>query len=160
MDQERIIPAATSNSRRSQLLKESLSETFTLFYTLAGKIKGHLSIDCNDEGAYYVEARSVAYPREATFSALFSPFLKKGICRSMRIVFDASAIDLLKVKTASSSVRDPAQVEVVSALLCKCIMATFKAKSGIQKSTFITHAVNLRQRAVTQFSKHSMGNFL
>ncbi|MBA0550390.1 hypothetical protein Golob_021342 [Gossypium lobatum] len=39
-------------------------------------------------------------------------------------------------------------------------MATFKAKSGIQKSTLITHAVNLRQRAVPQFSKHSMGNFL
>ncbi|KAK8313551.1 hypothetical protein V6Z11_D01G115700 [Gossypium hirsutum] len=256
MDQERSIPAATSNSRRSQLLKESLSETLTLFYPLAGRIKDHLSIDCNDEGAYYVEARvnhplreflnhtdssyvsqllpaeatwtattaggyiamiqvttfacggislgaflshiifdgpaattfisswaaltrkcgeeagsanfdasfvfpqSVAYPREATLSALFSPFLKKGICRSMRIVFDASAIDLLKVKTASSSVRDPTRVEVVSALLCKCIMATFKAKSGIQKSTLITHAVNLRQRAVPQFSKHSMGNFL
>ncbi|MBA0733945.1 hypothetical protein Gogos_017906, partial [Gossypium gossypioides] len=39
-------------------------------------------------------------------------------------------------------------------------MATFIAKSGIQKSTLITHAVNLRQKAVPQFSKHSMGNFL
>ncbi|MBA0606895.1 hypothetical protein Godav_019295, partial [Gossypium davidsonii] len=42
--------------------------------------------------ASFVFPQSVAYPREATLSALFSPFLKKGICRSMRIVFDASAI--------------------------------------------------------------------
>ncbi|KAK8369398.1 hypothetical protein V6Z11_A01G113500 [Gossypium hirsutum] len=227
MDQEKSIPAATSNSRRSQLLKESLSETLTLFYPLVGRINDHLSIDYNDEGAYYIDARvnhplreflnhidssyvsqvflaevttfacggislgsflsniifdepaaitfisswaaltrkcgeeagspnfdssfvfpqSVAYLREATFSAIFSPFLKKEICRSMRIAFDASATDLLKVKTTSSSVRDPTRVEVVSAVLCKCNMATFKVKFGIQK-------------VVPQFSKHSMGNFL
>ncbi|KAB2096431.1 hypothetical protein ES319_A01G108000v1 [Gossypium barbadense] len=240
MDEEKSIPAATSNSRRLQLLKESLSETLTLFYPLVGRINDHLSIDYNDEGAYYIDARvnhplreflnhidssyvsqvflaevttfayggislgsflsniifdepaaitfisswaaltckcgeeagspnfdssfvfpqSVAYLREATFSAIFSPFLKKGICRSMRITFDASATDLLKVKTTSSSVRDPTRVGVVSAVLCKCNMATFKVKSGIQKSTLITHVVNLFQRVVPQFSKHSMGNFL
>ncbi|KAK5845109.1 hypothetical protein PVK06_001263 [Gossypium arboreum] len=57
MDQEKSIPAATSNSRRSQLLKESLSETLTLFYPLVGRINDHLSIDYNDEGAYYIDAR-------------------------------------------------------------------------------------------------------
>nr|KJB14282.1 hypothetical protein B456_002G117500 [Gossypium raimondii] len=46
-----------SNSMRSQLLKESLSQTLTLFYPFVGMIKDHLSISCNDEGAYYVEAR-------------------------------------------------------------------------------------------------------
>ncbi|PPS00749.1 hypothetical protein GOBAR_AA19923 [Gossypium barbadense] len=256
MDQERSIPVAASNSRRSQLLKESLSETLTLFYPLAGRIKDHLSIDCNDEGAYYVEARvnrplceflnltdspyvsqllpaeptwtattaggyiamiqvttfacggiaigaflshviadgpaatkfisswaaltrkcgeeapcpnfdaslvfpqSVAYPREATFLALLSRFVKKGKWKSRRIIFDASAIAALKAKTASSSVPDPTRVEVVSALLSKCIKATFKAKSDIQKSTLITHIVNLRRRARPQIPKHSMGNFL
>ncbi|MFQ6621653.1 hypothetical protein Gotur_002814 [Gossypium turneri] len=246
MDQERSIPVAASNSRRSQLLKESLSETLTLFYPLAGRIKDHLSIDCNDEGAYYVEARvnrplrellnltdspyvsqllpaeptwtettaggyivmiqvttfacggiaigaflshviadgpaatkfisswaaltrkcgeeapcpnfdaslvfppSVVYPREATLLALFSRFVKKGKWKSRRIIFDASAIAALKAKTVSSSVPDPTRVEVVSALLSKCIKATFKAKSDVQKSTLITHIVNLRQRARPQ----------
>ncbi|MBA0759498.1 hypothetical protein Gotri_022382 [Gossypium trilobum] len=42
---------------RSQLVKESLSQTLTLFYPFVGRIKDHLSISCNDEGAYYVEAR-------------------------------------------------------------------------------------------------------
>ncbi|KAJ8772750.1 hypothetical protein K2173_027927 [Erythroxylum novogranatense] len=44
-------------SRRSQSLKQSLSKTLTRFYPLAGKIRDNLSIDCDDEGAYYVQAR-------------------------------------------------------------------------------------------------------
>ncbi|XP_050209198.1 stemmadenine O-acetyltransferase-like [Mercurialis annua] len=44
-------------SERSKLLKQSLSETLTHFYPLAGRIKDKLSIDCNDEGVFYVEAR-------------------------------------------------------------------------------------------------------
>lgn len=43
------------------LLKQSVSKTLTHFYPLAGRIKGHLSIDCNDQGAYYVEARTDSY---------------------------------------------------------------------------------------------------
>ncbi|XP_071725327.1 epi-neemfruitin B 7-O-acetyltransferse L7AT-like [Rutidosis leptorrhynchoides] len=39
------------------LLKSSLSKILTHFYMLAGKMKDDLSIDCNDEGAYFVEAR-------------------------------------------------------------------------------------------------------
>ncbi|XP_028804523.1 BAHD acyltransferase At5g47980-like [Neltuma alba] len=39
------------------LLKQSLSETLTLFYPLAGKIKDDFSIHCNDEGANFIEAK-------------------------------------------------------------------------------------------------------
>ncbi|KAF7145837.1 hypothetical protein RHSIM_Rhsim04G0154300 [Rhododendron simsii] len=39
-------------------LKESLSKALTLFYPLAGRINSDQhSIDCNDEGLYYLEAR-------------------------------------------------------------------------------------------------------
>ncbi|KAL6985905.1 hypothetical protein U1Q18_019279 [Sarracenia purpurea var. burkii] len=39
-------------------LKESLSKTLTLFYPLAGRITDdQLSVDCNDEGMYWSEAR-------------------------------------------------------------------------------------------------------
>ncbi|XP_050230871.1 stemmadenine O-acetyltransferase-like [Mercurialis annua] len=44
-------------TKRSLLLKKSLSESLTQFYPLAGKLKDDISIDCNDEGAYYVNAR-------------------------------------------------------------------------------------------------------
>ncbi|CAN8275093.1 unnamed protein product [Cochlearia groenlandica] len=41
-------------------LKTSLSQTLTKFYPLAGTIKG-VSIDCNDQGALFVEARADNY---------------------------------------------------------------------------------------------------
>ncbi|KAK2660882.1 hypothetical protein Ddye_007417 [Dipteronia dyeriana] len=43
--------------KRLDMLKKSLSDTLTRFYPLAGKIKDDLSIECNDEGAYFVETR-------------------------------------------------------------------------------------------------------
>ncbi|XP_025635215.1 epi-neemfruitin B 7-O-acetyltransferse L7AT-like [Arachis hypogaea] len=43
--------------KRLELLKQSLSETLTQFYPLAGRIKDDLSIDCNDEGANFVVAK-------------------------------------------------------------------------------------------------------
>ncbi|GMI82433.1 hypothetical protein like AT3G26040 [Hibiscus trionum] len=42
---------------RVELLKKSLSNILSRFYPLAGRIKDDLSIVCNDEGAYFVEAR-------------------------------------------------------------------------------------------------------
>ncbi|KAI4346942.1 hypothetical protein L6164_007805 [Bauhinia variegata] len=43
--------------KRIQSLKQSLSETLTQFYPLAGKLKDDIFIECNDEGANFVEAR-------------------------------------------------------------------------------------------------------
>lgn len=244
--------------KRSLLLKQSLSETLTRFYPFAGKIKDNLSLDCNDEGVYYSEARvqcrleeclhqpdllffqelileytiskqpsagdhvvtiqvtsfacgavaigvyvchviadgatlsvflkdwadtarkvacqlaiypkfdiapsifvqNNAYPKEAKVTALFGPFFKSGMSTLRRIAFDASAIASLKAKAASSSLQNPTKVEVVSALLWKCIMAAFRAISGVQRPTLILHAVNFRRRMnsvpLTQFLA---GNF-
>ncbi|XP_050206872.1 stemmadenine O-acetyltransferase-like [Mercurialis annua] len=41
-----------------QKLKKSLSDTLTHFYPLAGRIRDNSSIDCNDEGAEFIEART------------------------------------------------------------------------------------------------------
>ncbi|KAJ8772574.1 hypothetical protein K2173_027751 [Erythroxylum novogranatense] len=43
--------------RRLEILKKSLAITLTHFYPLAGRLKSELLIDCNDEGAKYVETR-------------------------------------------------------------------------------------------------------
>jgi len=242
-------------SQRSQLLKQSLSETLTRFYPLAGKIKDYLSIDCNDEGVFYLEAyanchlvdclnqpnlgslqkllpqemnfkeltagdhvamikvtsfacggiaigflvshmiadgaslgvfvkgwaattrkaseavcpnfdapsifiQNDAYSKEAVLATVSKYSFKSGRCIIRRIMFDASAIASLKAKASSSSVQNPSRVEVVTALLWKCIMTAFKATSGIQRPAFITQAVNLRRRADPQFTESSMGNIL
>ncbi|XP_059462081.1 stemmadenine O-acetyltransferase-like [Corylus avellana] len=241
-------------SQRSHSLKQSLSEILTRFYPFAGKIKDHLSIDCNDEGVFYLEAylnchlvdclrqpniasfekflpreswkgptegdhvamikvttfacggiaigvlvshmiadgislsvflkdwaatarkasekvvcpnfdassifiQNGAYSREAIMTALSKP-CKSGRCIVRRIVFDASAIASLKANATRSSVQNPTRVEVVSAFLWKCTMTAFKATSGIQRPTFITHAVNLRRRANPPFTESSIGNIL
>ena len=208
-------------AKRSLMLKQSLSETLTCFYPLAGKIKDNLSIDCNDEGVHYVEARanislrdylnkpdlssmhkffpkqllleaapgsvvgmvqettfacsgisigvsvshmfmdagamcsfikhwaavasksseanilapnfdaSSIFPQYDPFPANIKPFLRTGKFARRRVVFRESAVSGLKAKAISSGVENPTRVEVVSALLLKCIMAVFKARSGI-----------------------------
>ncbi|XP_022734602.1 vinorine synthase-like [Durio zibethinus] len=45
------------NFNRTERLKESLSETLTRFYPLAGRVKNNAFIDCNDEGVRFVQAR-------------------------------------------------------------------------------------------------------
>lgn len=41
-----------------QKLKNSLSQTLSLFYPLAGRIKEGVTVDCNDEGALFTKARA------------------------------------------------------------------------------------------------------
>ena len=42
---------------RSCRLQNSLTKTLVHFYPLAGRLKDAASIECNDQGAYYVEAQ-------------------------------------------------------------------------------------------------------
>ncbi|XP_052188823.1 stemmadenine O-acetyltransferase-like [Diospyros lotus] len=46
-----------NHQERCDNLKKSLSETLSRFYPLAGRIKSNLFVDCNDEGAEYLETR-------------------------------------------------------------------------------------------------------
>ncbi|XP_038686645.1 vinorine synthase-like [Tripterygium wilfordii] len=43
--------------KRCHVLKTSLSKTLTMYYPFAGRIKNHISIDCTDEGATFIETR-------------------------------------------------------------------------------------------------------
>ncbi|XP_038688602.1 tabersonine-19-hydroxy-O-acetyltransferase-like [Tripterygium wilfordii] len=40
-----------------RILKESLSKTLTMYYPFAGRVKDHISIECNDEGVTFTETR-------------------------------------------------------------------------------------------------------
>ncbi|KAL3849444.1 hypothetical protein ACJIZ3_011326 [Penstemon smallii] len=75
-------------SKRRQLLKQSLSETLTRFYPLAGKVKDSRHIDCNDDGVYYIDAKA---------SNLLSDFLKKQPSKSINnlLPFDPNSTELL-----------------------------------------------------------------
>ncbi|KAI3925143.1 hypothetical protein MKW98_009793 [Papaver atlanticum] len=44
-------------SSKTKILKKSLSETLARFYPMAGRLKDNISIECNDEGIDYIEAK-------------------------------------------------------------------------------------------------------
>nr|TKR65681.1 hypothetical protein D5086_0000319150 [Populus alba] len=50
-------PASENLCKNSDHLKESFSRTLTHFYPFAGRIKDGFSVDCNDDGAEFIEAR-------------------------------------------------------------------------------------------------------
>jgi shikimate O-hydroxycinnamoyltransferase len=114
---------------------------------------------CPNFDAPSIFIQNEALSRETITTALSKSY-KSGRSIVRRFVFDASDIASLKAKATSSSVQNPTRVEVVSALLWKCTMTAFKATSGIQRPTFITHAVNFRRRANPPLAESSMGNLL
>ncbi|XP_019198382.1 PREDICTED: vinorine synthase-like [Ipomoea nil] len=65
---------ATADS--SQLLKQSLSKVLTLFYPLAGRIKGNDFIDCSDDGALWVEARVHGFLKDVVGNPLMEELEK------------------------------------------------------------------------------------
>ncbi|KAL0305104.1 UNVERIFIED_CONTAM: Vinorine synthase, partial [Sesamum angustifolium] len=47
---------STNHTQICQQLKQSLSNTLTLFYPLAGRIQDGSVVECNDAGAEFIEA--------------------------------------------------------------------------------------------------------
>ncbi|KAF5200908.1 Salutaridinol 7-o-acetyltransferase [Thalictrum thalictroides] len=79
-----------------------------------------------------------------------------------RFVFHPSKIASLKAKSVNKSfVENPTRVEVVSALLWKCLMnASISSPRSIIKPFMMNIAVNLRTRMVPPLPDHSFGNLI
>ncbi|XP_041018013.1 acyltransferase Pun1-like [Juglans microcarpa x Juglans regia] len=156
-DQEQYLSSSWSSAITGDHVAEIQVNNFACGGVAISVVVCHMIADGT---AFIIFIQNNAYPMEATLMALTMPLLRSSRCTGRSIVFDASVIASLKVKATSSSVPTPTRVEVVSALLVKCIMAAFKAKSGIEKPTFYTHAMNLRRKATPPFLESSMGNFI
>ncbi|KAI3940194.1 hypothetical protein MKW92_019691 [Papaver armeniacum] len=50
---------SVASRHRCDVLKKSLAETLTRYYPLAGRVKDEKSVECNDEGVDYIEAKVV-----------------------------------------------------------------------------------------------------
>ncbi|KAL8514978.1 hypothetical protein ACS0TY_013894 [Phlomoides rotata] len=87
---------------------------------------------------------------------LWGLLFKKGKFVTKRFGFGSSAIASLKEKATGGSTG----VEAVSGLIWKSAMAASEARFGYKKPSLLTHIVNLRRRAVPNFSQHSIGNLI
>ncbi|PON64745.1 Transferase [Parasponia andersonii] len=232
-----------SSEQRSHQLKKSLSESLVRFYPIAGRINS-TTIDCNDEGAQYIEARfngllstfldqsavlqpflaakmespeSGTWPQllvQATFfdcgglaigicmshkfadattmgifmkswaetsngsgqtvfpefdgASYFPPIelsvqrpaveLKKAESVMKRYVFDKPKILELKANAAGDSVQQPTRVEVVTALILKCVMAASRSNLGGPKKYALTQSMNIRKRVDPPLPENLVGN--
>ncbi|XP_024032661.1 BAHD acyltransferase At5g47980-like, partial [Morus notabilis] len=107
------------------------------------------------------EAASYYLPRD-TFS--FAPpaalELKRVEGVSKRCVFDKSTIAALKAKLVSDSVKQPTKVEVVTALLWRCLMAASSSAQVTPRYSLVTQSVDMRKRVEPPFSQNSAGNLV
>ncbi|KAL5718460.1 shikimate O-hydroxycinnamoyltransferase [Ranunculus cassubicifolius] len=106
------------------------------------------------------ELASLFPPREV--SAFKPP--KKGLDQKLvtrRFVFRSSKLQDLKAICASRLyVENPTRVEVVSALIWKCLMNVATSKPGCPKPFGANIAVNLRNRMVPPVPESLFGNFI
>ena len=95
---------------------------------------------------------------------MWGSLFKQGKCVTRRFLFTNSAIATLKAQISAKScyaVQDPTRLEIVSAMLWKCLIAVSKAQFGIQRPSLVTHLVNLRRRMDEALCpNHAMGNLL
>lgn len=128
---------------------------------LLKKLKACTCSNPNYDHASSLFPQNDVYPEEATWETRTTPFLKTDVCATRRFVLDAPAISKLNAKATSSSLQNPTRVEVVSALISKCISAAFKEKSDSHHNpTLLTDAVNLRQRTKPPLAQRYMGNLI
>ncbi|MFS7947347.1 putative alcohol O-acetyltransferase [Helianthus anomalus] len=92
--------------------------------------------------------------------AMWASLIKFGKCSTGRFVFDRFSIAKLKAEVGRNDVQQPTRVEVVSALLWKCVMAASKETHGFKKPSLLGHSVNLRRRSGTVLSENSIGNLV
>ncbi|XP_038699531.1 stemmadenine O-acetyltransferase-like [Tripterygium wilfordii] len=103
---------------------------------------------------------STAFPEDLTALNLSSVYRRNGKFFVNRFVFGGSTITKLKAEAMSSAVQNPTRVEVVFAMLLKCIMSALRVKSGKQKPALAINAVNLRRKAVPPYPETAVGNFI
>ncbi|CAH1446260.1 unnamed protein product [Lactuca virosa] len=92
---------------------------------------------------------------------MWGSLFKMGKCSTKRFVFSSSKLDALKAEAVGNRVKHATRVEVVSALLWKCMIAASEEKAGFWKPSLLSHVVNLRKRILSSLSlENSIGNLI
>ncbi|CAL2253349.1 unnamed protein product [Prunus armeniaca] len=86
-------------------------------------------------------------------------FVKEN-CITRRYVFDASKIAAPKSKAASAAVPNPTRVEIVSALIWKCVMEASRSNSDFVRPSVWCEFVNMRKMLPQAPAENLLGNLV
>ncbi|CAK9163586.1 unnamed protein product [Ilex paraguariensis] len=85
-------------------------------------------------------------------------------CITRRYVFDGLKIENLQAMVLAGDsrgvVQNPSRVEVVTAQLYKCVMATTRLKLGYSRESALIQLVNMRPRMAPPLPTNFVGNFV
>ncbi|KAH6819442.1 hypothetical protein C2S51_003045 [Perilla frutescens var. frutescens] len=112
-----------THTKISRLLKQSLSKTLTIFYPLGGRIQENSSVDCNDSGVEFIEARVHTHLSE--------------------LIQEASMEELKKLQPVESSLHDEEILLKVKICFFDCggisvaVSLSHKIADGISSAAFV-----------------------
>lgn len=132
----------------------------TFLKAWSGRARGCSEAISPNFDAAYVFPTSDNWLRDSSM-VMWGSLFRKGKSLTRRLVFLASAIATLKAQATSLCVKHPTRLEVVSAFIWKHAMAaSTRENCGFQKTSLLTHLVNLRRRMTLRLSDYSVGNLL
>ncbi|XP_027082310.1 stemmadenine O-acetyltransferase-like [Coffea arabica] len=137
----------------SQHLKHSLSEILTKLYPLAGKINGNLSVDCDDLGALFIEARVVLISHRGKERNSSD---QKVCVRQEKL---AAGKKFASSVASTGSVKDPTLVEAITAFILKHFILVTQAKENRKTNFLAFQAVKMRPRMNLPSDRLAFGNF-
>ncbi|KAK1406667.1 hypothetical protein QVD17_42175 [Tagetes erecta] len=129
-------------------------------------LKGWANMACGSKEVIYPNlcAPSI-FPAKSLWlrdiiNVLSQSLVKEGKCVTKRFIFSSNAIAMLKTEAGRNGAQHPTRVEVISALIWKCAIAASKQTFGSQKTSQLTHIVNLRRKLATNMSKDMICNMI
>ncbi|CAE6194649.1 unnamed protein product [Arabidopsis arenosa] len=170
-----------SREHTSHKLKTSLSETLTKFYPLSGRING-VTIDCNDEGAIFVDARvnncmaiGICISHKIADATSISTFIQSWAAMARGEAGDevagpefaaanfyppANEAFKFPVDELAEAVDRPTRVESVTALLWKGFVAAASSTTTTCDLKVLIQPVNLRSKIPSLLSQSLVGNVM
>ncbi|KAK3001574.1 hypothetical protein RJ639_022580 [Escallonia herrerae] len=109
---------------------------------------------------------SILFPARDSLPPKISSFITDLIfqettqCLMRRFVFGPQAIAALKAKATSTDIPNPSRVEVLTAFICKLMVAAAKTLTGITSTSMVTHAIDMRRRIKPPLPRDSFGNLI
>ncbi|XP_060185809.1 acyltransferase Pun1-like [Lycium barbarum] len=127
------------------------------YYPWAERLKNNATVECNDNGAEFLEVQDSIIPSPSDYGPLVSPVSKiKQECVEKTFDFSASKLSALQALVESEAIQYPTRNEVVNALVYKCAANAASSANPHQ----LVQYMNIRESTSPPLPPTSIGNIL